>query len=124
MNELNTHDPFRKLRRILRALHTPGMEATPASIQVLCELVHKPQSSIKGLGHQCRKGGKRIQRSIETLKKAGYIECAKIGLKRRDTGATLTITDKGFELLRAMQMAFEEPASRDLAKNQPILKSA
>lgn len=121
MNELNTNDPFRPLRRILRALQTPGVGASPSAIHLLCELERRPESSIKGLGERCRNGGKRIEQALGSLSKAGYIEFRDPKLRRKGIGTRMIITEKGNELMTALQMCMNEPAK---AKHPQLIKSA
>lgn len=100
------------VRRLLRAIHTPGLGITAFHMLVLAELAHRPGIAMLELGRRCRRQGRAIERHITHLKKAGYIRKTTQARPYEPNAVLLTVTPLGMELLRGLEMAVTEPKTR------------
>lgn len=103
MSHSTTTKPAYALRRLLRAIHTPGIGVTSTSVYVLAELAHFPGVSIAELARRCRHGGRSIERPIAALRREGYIEAGRRGRAVSGRPVVLSVTARGWELLTALE---------------------
>lgn len=123
MNEQNLNTPLKTLRRLLRAMHTPGIQACPTSIYLLAETARRDVVTAKELAITCfGPDGKYIHRHLTGLEDAGYISWIRqAGWKRSE----IRITRAGRELLWTLAEVLDrQPPPSAKAKHPQLIKSA
>jgi len=123
MNDQNLNTPLKTLRRVLRAMHTPGIQACPTSIYLLAEISRRDVVTAKELAMACfGPDGKYIHRHLTGLEDAGYISWIRqAGWKRSE----IRITRKGRELLWTLADVLERQTPPSSKANQPqLIKTA
>lgn len=93
-------NPNRILRRLLRAMHTPGLSVRPTGIFVLAEAVRRGPIRVNDLNRACFGERRLVHSHLYPLEEAGYVTW------ERDRTAGLSgivrVTAKGVELLGAL----------------------
>lgn len=102
-------DPLKPLRRLLRAMHTPGVKVSPTAIFALAEVARRearqepcPTSALVQALFRGRR--QNVRCLILPLERAGYVEWTRSHGRSR---SNLRTTPTGRELLRALAGAVE-----------------
>lgn len=98
--------------RLLRAIQTPGLGLTAFHMLVLAELAHRPGIAMLELGRRCRRPGRSIEKTVQALQRARYIDKTNQPKPHAPNAVVLTVSPTGMEVLRGLELAVVEPAPR------------
>jgi len=102
-------DPLWTLRRLLRAMHTPGLKINPTGIFVLAQVAKRGPIHTTDLNWQCFGERRLVHNHLYQLEDAGYI----VWSRQRIRGAAgiVEVTAKGLELMTALGRVMEGRAA-------------
>jgi DNA-binding MarR family transcriptional regulator len=97
--------PSRTLRRLLRAMHLPGIGVSAGAIHVLAEAARRTAVHVTDLDRRLFEGRRRVYSYLYQLEHAGYVtwDRERVG----SASGVIAVTGRGRELLRALARVVE-----------------